>query len=358
MYKYVHGGAAAFEPGGRIRFDLSANINPLGFPDGVTEAVLSGAESWRTYPDSFSTALREKIAEAEGVAPDRIFCGNGASDILFRLAPGCKAKKALIPVPSFSEYERSARVGGAEIAFHALAEETGFAVDHSLLAAIEREKPDLFYLCNPNNPTGVLTERGLIETALERAAETNTLFIIDECFMDFVEGAEAYTAKPLLKRFPNLVILKAFTKTFALPGLRLGYALAGSAAVVDSLYACGPDWPVSAAAQAAGIAALRSADVFLKKTAGYIAEENAKMRTALADNGFSIFGSCANYIFFKSPYSFDLCARLDEKGIRIRDCGNFRGLPQGYYRAAVSTREANATFITAIKEVIHCQARS
>jgi len=351
MYKYGHGGNAVYEGGRDGILDLSANMNPLGAPESVKEAIAAETEYIGRYPDSFSTGLREKIAGFEGVRPEWVFCGNGASDIIFRLPAAARAKKVMVTAPTFSDYERSARAFGADVVRYSLPATGGFALDSGFLGAVEREKPDLVFICNPNNPTGRLAEAGLIAEILGRCADLDARVAVDECFMDFAEQAGKYTAKTFLKRYTNLVVIKAFTKIFCMPGIRLGYAICADGPFIDSLYFHGPDWPVSCLAQAAGAAALAGVEEYIRETVEFVSSGRRAMEAGLARLGYKVFSSAANYIFLKNPYPFDLCGELDKKGIRIRSCGNYHALDNSYYRIAVSTKSNNTKLITAVAEV-------
>jgi len=348
MYNYSHGGNAAFESTREHIIDLSANINPLGMPKKVRDAIISDIANCERYPDSFSRLLREKTAEFENIHPDWIFFGNGASDIIFRLPRAAKAKKIMVAAPTFSDYERSARSYGAEIIRYILSADNGFAIDSGFIDAAREAKPDLVYICNPNNPTGKLTETGLILELLDCCRKTGAWVAIDECFLDFTERADTHTSKIFLESHPNLVILKAFTKLFALPGIRLGYAVCANKSLIDGLYFHGADWAISNLAQAAGIAALDGAEQFIARTAAYVSAERAAVLKELTRLGYKIFESSANYIFMRNIYAFDLREQLDKRGIRIRSCGNYHGLDGSYYRIAVSTRENNDKLLSAI----------
>ena len=357
MYEYSHGGNAAYEPKTAITLDLSANINPLGPPPGVAEAIAECAARCTLYPDSLSTELRNHLSEWEGVPAERIFCGGGASDIIFRLPKliGGNEKRALLTTPSFSDYERSARSAGASVFFHALDEESGFVPVSTLLSDISAIAPDMIFLCNPNNPTGILTPPELIRAILARASDRNSIVVIDECFMELTASTETHSAVPLLEEHKNLVVLKAFTKSFALPGIRLGYALAGSADIIDGLRFHGADWPVSAPAAAAGLAALEDAGTYLEASRSLVSRERKRIMASLQQLGFTVFGSAANYVFFKDDRGLELTRGLGKRGVRIRDCSNFRGLGAGFYRVAVSTEDNNGRFLSAIEEVVQCE---
>ena len=354
MYQYSHGGNAAFESGQEIKLDLSANINPLGLPDKVSAAIVSQIPNLTSYPDNSSGALRDAISEFENVDSRWIFCGNGASDIIFRIPRVVQGKKAMLTAPTFSDYERALQSYGADIAYYTLVADNSFTITDEFISAVEREKPNLVYICNPNNPTGRLTDASIIGELLVRCPET--VFAIDECFLDFTMEASMHTSKRFLGQHQNIIILKAFTKMFTMPGIRLGYSLCSNESFNDNLYFHGPDWPVSNLAQGAGIAALEGADEFVKRTASYVAIEREQVERSLIEYGFRIFESSTNYVFLQSPFEFDLQEELNKHGIRIRSCNNYHGLDNSYFRIAVTTKENNATLLSAI-ETITAQKR-
>lgn len=350
MYKYEHGGIARYTK--KDILDFSANINPLGLQDGVREAVATAIGDCTFYPDSFSTELRNKISEYEAVSGNQIICGNGASELIFRIVHALKPKKALVLVPSFADYSRALRAGNCEIYQHHLYEANNFELDRDILDIIRKERFDIVFLCNPNNPTGVLIERELAENIIYECKNAGTSIVVDECFLDLIQNPESYTVKGLLHNHPNLIVLKAFTKVFALPGIRLGYILCSNEELLQSIYFHGPDWSVSTLAQAAGIAALQNPDKYLESTRKFIRSEKENMVGELKKMGFLIYGSKANYIFFKSPYTVDLAEELYRNyDISIRSCGNYVGLDKRFYRVAILLRENNKKLIQAMKNI-------
>ena len=201
MYEYSHGGNAVFENGNEEIVDLSANINPLGIPEAVKNAIIREIPNSDRYPDNSSAKLREKIAEFEQVKPDWVFCGNGASDIIFRIPKAVQAKKLLISAPTFSDYERSAKSNGAEICSYTLSAASGFALDSGFIEMFRSVNPCLVFVCNPNNPTGRLTEPGLIKELLNCCRQTGAWLVVDECFLDFTELANEYSSKVFLESY-------------------------------------------------------------------------------------------------------------------------------------------------------------
>ena len=350
--KFLHGGdlQGAAEKSGKEPselLDFSANINPLGMPPGVREAVVESLEQSLCYPDPFCRRLRRELAEHTGQKPEHILCGNGGADLIYRLVYALRPKKALVTAPAFAEYEEALVQTETEILFHELGE------NPVTEAFLERLSPDLdlVFLCNPNNPTGLLTEKPLIRKLLDRTRELGARLLLDECFLDFVPEEAAYTAADLLEKYPNLVILKSFTKLCAIPGLRLGYVLCSDTELLSQMQKAGQPWAVSEPAQAAGIAALRS-EGFQEQTIRLVTEERAFLKKALEDLGFHVLDGQANYLCFRAQGDENLTERLLREGILLRSCANYRGLGKDYYRTAVRSRKENERLLAALGKVV------
>ncbi|MDR1755107.1 MAG: aminotransferase class I/II-fold pyridoxal phosphate-dependent enzyme [Eubacterium sp.] len=354
MYKYSHGGDIYNKNGSVIQniIDLSTNINPLGMPKEAIIAAKTSIDNSHVYPDFACRALTSKLAEFEDLKISDILCGNGASDILFRLAFALKPKKALIPAPSFNDYSRACEAIGASVKYYFLKKDDNFNIRKDIIEIILLYLPDMVFICNPNNPTGSLTEFQKIEEIASACKAIGSLLVIDECFLDFASKAENYSAKSLIKKYKNIVILKAFTKMFSMPGLRLGYAISENIELLDRLRHCGPDWSVSNAAQSAGIAALKNGIEYMKKSRSYIKQEREFMIMELNRIGFTVYPSSANFIFFYCPFNLDLHKELLKNNILIRNCENFKGLKKGFYRSAVATNERNAQLIKVLHELL------
>lgn len=351
MYKYQHGGdvySDRLAPNGKAFVDFSANINPLGLPNGVKVAIKSALKNCINYPDPFCRDLRTAVANYLNVTEGTIFFGNGAADVLFRLALSLKPRKALLLAPTFADYEKALRSVDCKITYYDLQEKKEFKIGRSILRAITRST-DIVVICNPNNPTGQLTDRELLVKILNKCVEVNAKLLIDECFMDFVDEDKAFSMRDLLKEYPNLIILKAFTKTFAMPGVRLGYCLNSDQELHERLYQCGQDWSVSVLAQEAGKAALQE-QYYLCASLALIKEERKYLINQLRLLGAKVYGSHANYIFFKMDKVKNLDVLLRQQGYLIRSCQNYHNLDDNFYRIAVKTRVLNRGLIKAVKE--------
>ena len=342
MIKNEHGGDV-FER--EIVYDFSANLNPLGMPERVKNALQKSISEWEKYPDPFCRSLVKKLSECENFPPENIVCGNGAADLIFRIVQAVKPKKAVVCAPSFSEYSKALTQSGCEISVYYLSEKNGFALDENILEMLD-ESVQMLILCNPNNPTGRTVDGELLRRICERCKANDIVFLCDECFIDFTENAAH--AEQFLN--PNIVVLKAFTKIYAMAGLRLGYALFGDVKLAEKVRRNGQFWSVSAPAQTAGEAALDEKN-YLEKTLELIKNERDFLTEKLWNFGFKVYPSEANFILFYTELPLD--EMLLKEKILIRNCANFDGLEQGYFRTAVRTHEENSALVGAIERCLN-----
>lgn len=343
MYSYTHGGDIYSL--GKDVLDFSANTNPFGLPQGVKEAMIQAVDGCDIYPDPYCRGLKEAISMWEGIASEYIFCSNGAADIIYRIA-GLKPKKALLAVPSFTEYEEALKSVDCEIEYYYMRKEKGFQLDNSF---IEKLSPaiDMIFLCSPNNPTGHVIERELLEKIISICEQNGTNIVVDECFVDFLENSQNYTVKGFIQKYKNLIVLKAFTKLFSMAGVRLGYCFTSNEKIMKQLYLSGQPWAVSYLAQQAGIAATREPE-YVKKSVKNICSERERLKDALIKIGYHVYDSKANFIFFQTNEDLDLKESLLYDKILIRNCENYRGLTKGYYRIAVKSPHENDRLINSL----------
>lgn len=346
---YTHGGEVYSymeSHGGSMPIDLSASINPYGIPPSVMKAMQEALELCTLYPDPFCRAVRRAIADRENISPEWIYCGAGAADVLDRLANVVRPRNVYIPIPAFEEYERTLK--GAQMSFHELRREEGFALKCEFLNGIKPETQAV-YICNPNNPTARAAEPELMEGIVRRCAQKNVWLIVDECFIDFLNHAEIHTLKGYLRDNPRLAILRSYTKMYAVPGVRFGFCMSSNLRLINALYGAGQPWNVSVIAQKCAEAAAREAD-FASWSAKRLAHERACLEHELVKRGNEVFPGEANFMLLRSQKR-DLPERLREHGVLIRDCGSFRGLEKGYCRVSVKTRAESNALLDALDAV-------
>ncbi len=339
--------------------DFSASINPLGMPKAVAAAAAEALGRSVHYPDPACREVKAALSRREGVAEAQIFCGSGAADVLFSLVMAKKPKQALLPIPAFSEYARALAAVGCGIRYFPLKKEENFVLTEELLPAITPDC-DILFLCNPNNPTGVLTKRALLEKILRRCEETETLLVLDECFLELTEAPFDYTLLPFIKEHPRLFLLKAFTKSHAMPGLRFGYGLCADEALLQKMEDGARPWRVSLPAQAAALAAAGE-EAYLHKSRIFLSRERERLAAGLKALGFEVLPSGANFLLFsvRGIMKNDADGRknagnpakiLLEKQILIRSCEEMPGLGAGYFRIAVRTAEENEQLLEALAQ--------
>ena len=261
--KNPHGGDI-YEGG--IRLDFSANTNPMGTPEGVKEAAAESLLHADCYPDPYARKLIRAIGSYHNIWEDFILAGAGAAELIYTYCLEGRFRRALMPAPTFSEYDLALKSTGCEILWHKLDEKSGFTLDMSFINAIDREQPDAVFICNPNNPTGKLADPFLMEDILKNAKINNIRLFVDECFIELAEGTSVL---PYIDDYPNLTVLRAFTKNYGMAGLRLGYVLSSDEEFLKGMSRRVQPWNLSAPAQAAGVQALKEKE-FLRNSIALI----------------------------------------------------------------------------------------
>lgn len=325
-----------------VKIDFSVNVNPLGIPAGVEDALYDAVGLCSAYPDIKAEKLKKAVAGMLSVPEEALLFGNGASELLMAVARGIQAKKIVIPVPSFYGYEYAAKAAGSEIVYYEVGEESNFCLTEDICSVLTEDTGAIF-LATPNNPAGNLLEQETARVLLQHCKKKGIYVILDECFIEFC--GNQCSMLPLLGEFENLVIIRAFTKIFSIPGVRLGYLICKNSQLLAKIAGQLPEWNVSCFAQKAGCACVKQAE-FIKKTRLVVEKERRFLEEGLRGKGLRVYPSKANFILFYSEEP--LYDRLLEKGILIRDCENFRGLQKGYYRIAVKNRRENEILLESL----------
>lgn len=341
--------AALYEKESIDIIDFSSNINPYTVPglEDFLEDALSAAVS---YPDSQYTRLREEIAKYVGCMPYEVIPGNGATEIMYLLMKSLSGTIGIFN-PTFSEYERGAHLNGLEVIDLHLNKEKGFTVD--LDALKERlDEIDSVFVCNPNNPTGNVQD---LKELLEVLSATGKLLIVDETFMEFVPEEERYSLVPMIKAHRNLIVIKAMTKFFGLPGLRLGYGVTSNTTLLEKMYVYKEPWTINTFAEKLSIEMFKETEYKVESKA-YFEEEREAMLEALGKmQGLKAYGTATNFILIELEKI--KASKLKEGlfvdyNILIRDASNFKGLNENFVRVAIKTPEENAVLIDAMSKIL------
>ncbi|HSD04924.1 MAG TPA: histidinol-phosphate transaminase [Nitrosopumilaceae archaeon] len=328
--------------------DFSSNVNPLGFPDSVKDIIKKNISLLSVYPDPNSSKLKADLEKYTGVSKNQIIVGNGATEIIYNF---CKAfisknSQVVVPIPTFGEYEAATKLQGGRVYYFKTMNlnKDLFALQNNVT------KKNTIFLCNPNNPTGVLTSKKNMIKILENAYDKSRLVFLDECFIELVpESNESMVS--YLKEFDNLFILRSLTKSFGLAGLRVGYGL-GSKKIIDTLTRIKIPWNVNGLAQKAASAAISSRS-HLDKTRRLIKKELTFLTKSISKiPKFYCYPSSTNFILIKSQInSKTLQKKLLEKKILVRDCSTFYGLDNRFIRIAVRTHKENVKLVRSLETI-------
>ena len=343
-----HGGLYSIKnPNSKI-IDFSSNISPMGPPPLVKKYLKQHLAELETYPDSNSMALRKNLQWYTKIPASQIVVGNGATEIIYNFCQAFinKKTKVLIPAPTFGEYEAAVKLRGSKISFFKT-----MNLNEDLDEFIKSiPKNGCLFLCNPNNPTGVLISKQKIKKIIESAKKKFTLVFVDECFIELVPESNESISK-LVKQYDNLFVLRSLTKSFGLAGIRIGYGL-GPKKLINTLNKIKIPWNVSGLAQKAADAAICHS-FYVDKAKEMIKKESKFLRKEISEiKGFACHDAAANFILIKTKYKAKTIQnKLLKKNILVRDCTSFRGLDENYIRIAVKTRNENKKLIQAMKKI-------
>jgi len=343
-----------YEIHGKRIIDFSANINPLGLSLGLKRLIFYSINNIINYPDPSNKLLTSALSEKLNVGIENIIIGNGSNELIYLFLNFFHPKKVIIPIPTYSEFERASLASGASCVFPALFSGEKDGIDLRNIINCLNKTFGILFICNPNNPTGNLLSKEELKNLIDKCRKTNTMVLVDEAFMSFVPDEERYSAVNLVKSYSNLMVLKSMTKIYAIPGLRLGYLL-GNKSLISKMRSKQPNWQVNSLAQDIGPYLLRD-DKYLLRSKNLMSELKHLFYTEL--NKFDWihpYYPSVNFILCKLKSSVTDSENLSdylakEHGILIRNCSNFRGLDNSYIRLAVKSRKENMKLIKCLKE--------
>lgn len=325
--------------------DMSSNVNPLGPMSGLLRHLRLHLEEIAALPEADAGGVTRLFSERYGVAAENVLAGNGTTQLIHILPGALKWRRALILGPTYADYEDACAINGVSYrcecadAFHR------FHHDFSHLEPVLKDC-DAVILCNPNNPTGVLTPRDAIISLCRR--HPDILFIVDESYMPFVPDTASGSLTGC--RPSNVLVLNSMSKIFRIPGLRIGFAIAPRA-VIAAISRYMLPWSVNALAQAAvGYLMTHDVDVtaFIQETQALLSAERQFVMNSLSSvDGLTLFSSVTSFILGKLERrsAADLAGYLLKDRILIRNCANFRGLSHAYFRISLKTHPVNALLV-------------
>lgn len=337
-----HGGNP---PAGTL--DFSASINPLGPPADAIAAYHAAAARISAYPGARGVRLERALAQWLGVEPANVLAGNGTTQLIHLLARTLGVTQAAIAIPTFSEFANALALAGVSTAPIHLDAGRGYPLDPADIDIALEAGARAIFIGRPNSPTGSMLSADAAREIADRCASRGALCVLDEAFIDF---AEAESSAQLAASRPSLFVLRSLTKSFAIPGLRLGCIIAAPAAIANLAASIEP-WSVNVAAEAVGLACIGVAPEFLAHTRKVIAAEREFLVRALSTiNGIDIFPSAANFLMLRvaeEPTPGAFAAHMLRDGIAIRDLAAMPGAGAGLYRIGIRLRADNQRLVAA-----------
>lgn len=329
--------------------DFSSNVNPHIISD-LGKYVLEGLEKSRSYPDINYTNLRNNISDYIKVDSELIIPGNGATEIIYLLMKSIKRRLAILN-PTFSEYGRGAKLNNLEIIDFHLKEENNFSID---LDEIQKnmDKFDSLFVCNPNNPNGKVKD---LNELLDLMIENDKLLIVDETFMEFVGEEEKYSLINKIEQTPNLFILKAVTKFFGMPGLRLGYGVTSNKQIIKNIYEYKEPWTINSFAENLSNYLFKDKAYINGSKDYYINERKFMLEELRKISRLKVYDTDTNFVLIKldDDEANSLKLELFEKyNILIRDASNFIGLDKSYIRVAIKSHNDNKVLIESLRKIL------
>lgn len=353
--------------------DFSANINPLGPPQGVKEEVLRAVEEVSYYPEPQARTLRKELAAAYGVDPREVIVGNGAAELIFLYCRARNGLQAVMPAPTFSEYALACRAAAGAVHTFPLPEQESFHLSgekilqrYSLLQQQWKKKQQAtVFICHPNNPTGTMLPHAELQKLVHGLNGAGAGVFLDLSFQGFIPGQclenGALPAVPLdyfqeiIAAPAELFLLFSFTKMFALPGVRLGFGI-GPRQLIAAMEQKRDPWSVNVMAQRAGIKCLQE-DEYVKKSVALLTAARQQLSDGLKQiGGIKVFPGTANFLLChlreRKIKASTLAAALAREGIMVRNAANFPGLDPSYIRLAVRLPAENAFLLETLKQVL------
>ena len=334
--------------------DFSISTNPLGAPETALESIRGHLNMVKHYPDPDPEWLLEALAKYAGVKPNNVILGNGSTELIYLfnevfLEDGYEA---VIPVPSFSEYKAAIEKFGGNMTFLRCDSSKNFQLNVKELENTITKKTRVIFLCNPNSPTGVLYDKADILRIIRFAAERNVLVFLDEDYIDFVDDAKRYSMAEYVNDYNNLFVLRSLTKFFGLAGVRIGYGI-GSTELVNALNNVKMPWSINSLAMFATEAAINDVD-FIKKSRLLVSQSRKEMCELFKSIPWlKVHPSETNFLLIeiirKDLTSTQLKEALAKKGLLIRDCKDFDGLNNRFFRVTVRRPEENKKLVEQIK---------
>lgn len=337
-----------------VRFDL--NMNPLGIPNSVTTAISNNINLLNAYPDVTYKRLKESISEYCHAATDHIIVAGCAYEMIKLFIEFHSPKKALLITPGAQHYENILRLNGCELIYYETPEEQDFVLDADDFISHLTDDLDIVFISNPNCVTSKLIDREAITSIAQVCKDNNIFLVIDEKYIEFVENYQDVTAVSLAEEYDHVAVLRNTTKFFAIPGLRLSYAILSNTILQKTLEIAHFPYPINKLSETAGI------DMF--KDASYISDTNTMIHTerSLVVSALSsrktikLYKPAANFILVKllkeDITAQDVVEHCMQRGLYIRSCADITGLDNKYIRFCFMNPKQNDLLVNTILEIV------
>ncbi|MCL1811043.1 MAG: histidinol-phosphate aminotransferase family protein [Methanomassiliicoccaceae archaeon] len=350
--KTVHGGQA-WKTGGIE--DYSHNLNPFGPPEFLPEIIATAMDDIGHYPDDNCTELKSALSKIFSLKEENITAGAGSSEII-RNFPNAfleRGDRVVINRPSFAEYSQQCRLVGAEMIYNELSEEEDFRINTESISAAVKSGAKALYICNPNNPTGRIEPKKKILDIVKECGDEGVLVFLDETLLELVPGHEDISCIGCVNKYDNLVVAGSLTKSFAIPGIRVGYG-AASAPLIEEMDKIRMTWNIGQIEQ--NVARILMSDHlgYVKRAAEIMAKESVKMNSDLNGIGFPAGKVSDSFFYFCSlrPLGMkgsDFQKLMLKEKIMVRDCASFGERFGHFVRFSVKDRERNDMFVRAVE---------
>jgi threonine-phosphate decarboxylase len=342
----------------RAVLDFGASISPLRVSKKIRAELRKNLKYLHNYPDPDAKRLRKRLAQYHGIDMETILCGNGSTELIYLITRTLEPQRVLLPAPTFSEYEHAVSIAGnkergALIEHILLKGEYGFKINPDecitvLQKGVSSSLPfDMAFLCNPNNPTGMLMKKDAVLKIADAAREKESYLIVDEAYIDFCTDESVIKN---VERNPYLIVLRSLSSFYALPGLRLGYGVFPED-LIARLKEHKEPWTVNSLSQRAAVVALKD-KVFRKESLKVIAEEKGFFEKSFKKLEIEFFKSDAHFCLVKMDNADEICRQLRTRGILVRNCKGFRGLDSSYIRIAVKSHKENTMLIKVLTSIL------
>ncbi|MBE5932841.1 MAG: aminotransferase class I/II-fold pyridoxal phosphate-dependent enzyme [Lachnospiraceae bacterium] len=334
----------------------NSNLNPMGVPESVKQALKDCVNTVIRYPENYYPALKTSISKYAGCKEDQLILSSGSSDLLRLFISILAPKKAMVLVPSFSEYEKVLNIFGCEIVYYELDEANNFQFDIADFVGHLDSSIDLIILGNPNNPTSQIISRDDMETMAEVCKELDTFLLIDEMYIEFVNKYQEITSTPLVDSYDNIAVLRSTSKFFAVPGLRLAYAVISNKEYLDAIHTTAAPNPISSITAAVCTEMLKDKKYIKESSSQIFTERNLIVSAMSTNKNVKLYKPSANFMLVQILKDGVTAGQIADhcklKGIVIRNCENIRGLSDKFIRFCFMKPSQNDLLVNTILELL------